>query len=231
MQNQILYQNSACLVINKLYGQTVQGTLKGAESLIKIIKNDKNIKAEIVQAVHRIDVPVTGCVIIALTKEALSFLGNVFASKDLIIKKTYWAIIEKPKSYLPESGEFTHYIETNIKTNKSFAYNEDAPGRKKASMSYRITGEGDNYFFLEVQLHSGRHHQIRAQFAAAGLHIKGDVKYGAKRSEKSGGIRLHARSLSFPNPLNKTEIIAVTADPPLLDNLWSCFMVTSKNSF
>jgi len=224
MLDQILYQNSVCLVVNKLCGQTVQGTLKNAESLIKKIKAEPTIKAEIVQAVHRLDVPVTGCVLIALTKEALSFLSNVFTANDRLIKKTYWAIIEKPESPL-QSGELTHYIEINNKTNKSFAYNEDAPGRKKATMSYKITGAGDNYLFLEVQLHSGRHHQIRAQLAAAGLHIKGDVKYGAKRSEKSGGIRLHARSLSFPNPLNKSEIIAVTADPPVMDNLWQAFKV------
>jgi len=223
MLDRILYQNNGCLVVNKLCGETVQGTLEGAESLIKKIKNESSIKAEIVQAVHRLDVPVTGCVLIALTKDSLSFLGNAFAAKGTIIKKTYWAVIEKPKSALPESGELIHYIETNSKTNKSFAYNEDAAGRKKASMSYRITGEGDNYLFLEVQLHSGRHHQIRAQLKAAGLHIKGDVKYGAKRSEKTGGIRLHARSLSFPNPLNKNEIIAITADPPIMDNLWLSF--------
>ena len=222
MLDQILYQNSVCLVVNKLCGQTVQGTLKNAENLIKKIKAAPTIKAEIVQAVHRLDVPVTGCVLIALTKEALSFFGSAFAAKDRLIKKTYWAIIEKPESPL-QSGELTHYIEINNKTNKSFAYNEDAPGRKKATMSYKITGAGDNYLFLEVQLHSGRHHQIRAQLAAAGLHIKGDVKYGAKRSEKSGGIRLHARSLSFPNPLNKSEIIEVTADPPIMDNLWQAF--------
>lgn len=221
INSRTLFQNTACMVINKLAGETVQGTLEGAENLIKKIKNE--IKAEIVQAVHRLDVPVTGCVLIALTKDALSFLGTAFADKDSPIQKLYWAIIEKPASILPESGELTHYIETNSKTNKSFACKEPAQGRKKATLSYRIVGEGANYLFMEITLHSGRHHQIRAQLAAMGLHIKGDVKYGAKRSEKSGGIRLHARALSFPNPLKKSEIITVIAKPPVMDNLWLDF--------
>jgi len=190
-------------------------------------------KTELIEAVHRLDVPITGCALFALSKSALSFLNAAFAEKDALpcpVEKTYWAIVEKPSFSLSESGELVHWIETNTAKNKSFAYNEGGPGRKKAVLRYRITGEGTNYLFIEVQLLSGRHHQIRAQFAAAGLHIKGDLKYGAKRSEKGGGIRLHARSLSFPDPLNSGESIRVTADPPEPDNLWEAFSQITNHS-
>jgi len=191
--------------------------------------------ADFAEAVHRIDVPVTGCVLFALTADALAFLNAAFAGDKAItgaaaalpVEKKYWAILEKPAVMLPENlkpcGELVHWVETNSRLNKSFAYNDRAPGRKKASLKYRIAGEGKNYLFAEVQLLSGKHHQIRAQFAAIGLHIKGDLKYGAKRSEKDGGIRLHARSLSFPNPLKTSEKICATAVPPQMDNLWEAF--------
>jgi len=183
-------------------------------------------RTELIEAVHRLDVPITGCALFALNKSALSFLNAAFTGKDALpfpVEKLYWAVVEKPSFSLSESGELVHWIETNTAKNKSFAYNEGGPGRKKAVLRYRITGEGTNYLFIEVQLLSGRHHQIRAQFAAIGLHIKGDLKYGAKRSEKGGGIRLHARSLSFPDPLNSGESIRVTAGPPEPDNLWEAF--------
>jgi 23S rRNA pseudouridine1911/1915/1917 synthase len=221
--NRILYQSTACVVVNKQKGEAVQGTKDGMDNLIKILKESLN--ADFVQAVHRIDVPVTGCTLFALTKPSLAFLGDVFAGKKgKAVEKRYWAIVEKPPSLPPQSGELVHWIEINPRSNKSFAYNEDGPGRKKASLYYRITGQGKNYLFVEVELLSGRHHQIRAQFAAAGLRIKGDVKYGAKRSEKDGGIRLHARFLSFPDPLDHGRKISVTAEPPQMDNLWEAFV-------
>ena len=220
-QSRIIYSGNDCIVINKTAGEISTEILR-------------EINAE---AVHRLDVPVTGCVLFALTKDALVFLNNAFA-KTSQIKKTYWAIVEKPLFNLPERGELLHHIETDSKTNKSFAYDvpndlDAAPGkkslkrvnRKLSFLNYRITGKGDNYLFLEIDLLSGRHHQIRAQLAAIGLHIKGDLKYGARRSEKNGGIRLHARSLDFPSPADKSEIISVTADPPMMDNLWRDFML------
>jgi len=219
IQSRILYQSGACIVINKSAGEAVEGAREKMGNLQQELK--MFLGADIVEAVHRIDVPVTGCSLFALTSSAAAFLNNAFAGKhEPAVEKHYWAITEKPPFLLPESGELNHWIETNSKLNKSFAYDEEKPGRKKGSLRYRITGEGKNYLFLDVELLTGRHHQIRAQLAACGLHIKGDLKYGAKRSEKGGGIRLHARSLSFPNPLNKNEIICVTADPPRMDNLW-----------
>jgi 23S rRNA pseudouridine1911/1915/1917 synthase len=216
-----------CVVVNKLKGEAVEGAGHGMINLPAELASVLGENIELIEAVHRLDVPVTGCALFALTNQALSFLNAVFAGDNPLpspIEKIYWAIIEKPSRPLPESGELVHWIETNSGKNKSFAYNEEGRGRKKASLRYRVTGEGKNYLFVEVQLLSGRHHQIRAQFAAEGLHIKGDLKYGAKRSEKTGGIRLHARSLLFPDPLNKSEKLTVTADPPEIDNLWETFI-------
>ena len=222
VQSRILCQNEACLVINKCAGEAVEGALENMIDLRQELAAATGLKPGLIEAVNRIDVPVTGCALFAFTKPAISFLGDAFAGACKI-KKLYWAIIEKPSRIIPESGELVHWIAANSSVNKSFAYNEDGPGRKKAVMRYRITGDGKNYLFTEIELFSGRHHQIRAQFANIGLHIKGDLKYGAKRSEKGGGIRLHARFLAFPNPLNKNETISVTADPPQMDNLWQAF--------
>ncbi|MDR3122506.1 MAG: RNA pseudouridine synthase, partial [Treponema sp.] len=122
-----------------------------------------------------------------------------------------------------EQGELVHWLETDRKRNKTVAFVEAAPGRKKAELRYRIAGKGTHYLFLELELITGRRHQIRAQLAALGLHVKGDLKYGAKRSEKTGGIRLHAYSLRFPAPPgspDQGEQILVTAPPPLRDRLW-----------
>jgi 23S rRNA pseudouridine1911/1915/1917 synthase len=231
VKSRILYRNSACVVINKLIGEAVEGASGGMVDLPKELAKVLGENTEVIEAVHRLDVPVTGCALFAVNKTALSFLSAAFAGKTTLpspVEKTYWAVIEKPSRPLPESGEFIHWIETVSGKNKSIAHKKDGPARKKAVLRYRITGEGQNYLFTEIQLLSGRHHQIRAQFAAEGLHIKGDLKYGAKRSEKGGGIRLHARSLSFPDPLNKSEIIRITADPPYIDNLWEGFLTANR---
>jgi len=238
LSDRILYQNPACIVINKLKGEAAQGGKEGIVNLPKELRSFLN--SDFVQAVHRVDVPVTGCVLFALTKNSLAFLNDAFARETSLqdargttlqkagegaisVEKRYWAIVEKTPELPAENGELLHWIETNAGKNKSFAYNEKGEGRKRAALRYTVTGEGKNYLFLEVELLSGRHHQIRAQLAAIGLHIKGDIKYGAKRNEKEGGIRLHARSLAFPNPLNKAQTITVTADPPEMDNLWTEF--------
>jgi len=247
LKSRILYQSSACVVVNKLIGESVEGVKQqsaegGMVDLPKELADVLGANVELIEPVHRLDVPVSGCVLFALTKPTLTFLNAAFAQESANsekisngnsipqpspIEKIYWAVIEKPSRLLPESGEFSHWIETDTVHNKSYAHKTGDSSRKKAVMRYKVTGEGQNYLFLEVHLLSGRHHQIRAQFAACGLHIKGDLKYGAKRSEKGGGIRLHARSLSFPDPLNKSEIIRVIADPPVIDNLWKEFF---KNS-
>ena len=181
-------------------------------------------------AVHRLDVPVTGCALFALTEDALVYLNKAFNNTpEQKIEKRYWAIIEKPENALPvaESGELVHWLSFDSAKNKSFAHNEAGQGRKKAVLRYRLAGVGTNYLFFEIELITGRHHQIRAQLARMGLRIKGDLKYGAKRSEKQGGIRLHARSLVFPNPMDG-RIIKVLAAPPVMDNLWEAFLHAGK---
>jgi 23S rRNA pseudouridine1911/1915/1917 synthase len=229
LQQRLLFQSTACVVVNKLKGEAVEGAGSGMVNLPKELSTLLPSDTELIEAVQRLDVPVTGCALFALSKDALVFLNDAFAGKNAMsVEKIYWAIVEKPSRSLSESvlsgAELVHWIETNTQKNKSFAYTENTPGRKKASLRLKKTGEGENYLFLEIELLSGRHHQIRAQLAKEGLHIKGDLKYGAKRSEKGGGIRLHARSLSFPDPLNKDGKIRVIADPTEPDNLWKSMM-------
>jgi len=228
IEARILYQSKACIVVNKLKGEAVEGAASGMTDLPRLLAALSGEESKLLQAVNRLDVPVTGCALFALEKKSLAFLNAAFYGEggSSSVEKLYWAVLEKPRVSLPESGELVHWIETSSAMNKSFAYDMKAAGRRKASLYYKITGEGRNYLFAEIKPLSGRHHQIRAQLAAVGLHIKGDLKYGAKRSEKSGGIRLHARSLSFPNPLKKDETIHITADPPEVDNLWEGFIKT-----
>jgi len=222
----MIYINEACVVINKLPGES-------AEHIRLDNEGDKFL-----EPVHRLDVPVSGCLLLARTPEVAAFLGAAFARRDSRIEKKYWAIVEKPETenVLPEKGELVHWLGVNSKTNKAFALPVDTvsgpspagkrKGLKKAILRYKIVGQGDRYLFLEIDLVTGRHHQIRAQLAALGLHVKGDLKYGARRSEKSGGIRLHAYSLAFPNPLNPSEIIRVKAQPPVMDSLWTAFTLS-----
>ena len=233
----LLFQNDACMVINKLPGESSESPeIDAAAGALNSLT-----------PVHRLDVPVSGCQLLAKNAESAAFLGAAFASRDSRVEKRYWAIVEKPNGLLKPNAikmdaELVHWISIDKKTNKSFACpTKKNQMSKKAVLRYRVAGEGKNYLFLEIDLVTGRHHQIRAQLAAVGLHIKGDLKYGAKRSEKAGGIRLHAYSLAFPNPLNSAspaclasqaclagpacleEIIRVTAQPPLEDSLWAAF--------
>lgn len=239
----LLFQNEACLVINKLSGESSESPE---------IKAEEKVYQGKTFPVHRIDTPVSGCLLLARTQKAAAFLGEAFSheakggeangGESSRIIKRYWAIIEKPKTtglaqkILPGEGELIHWLIEDKRANKSFAFSEEElsmPGNaariarstkpKKARLRYRFSGEGDNYLFMEIELVTGRHHQIRAQLAACSLHVKGDLKYGAKRSEKNGGIRLHAYSLTFPNPLNTEETILVKAQPPQMDPLWTAF--------
>ncbi|MDR2479381.1 MAG: RNA pseudouridine synthase [Treponema sp.] len=232
--SRILYISPRCLVINKLPGEAVEGAGAGMEDLPRLLARSleqtetphPEESLALPLAVHRLDVPVTGCALFARTRRALAFLNAAFAGKNAApgIEKRYWAVTEQPRSGLviPESGELVHWLFFDKRKNKSFAYNEPGPGRKKAALRYHLAGFGRNYLFFEIELASGRHHQIRAQFAASGLYVKGDLKYGAKRSEKNGGIRLHARSLSFFDPGDTGKKITLQAAPPE-DNLWLAF--------
>ncbi|MDR2798228.1 MAG: RNA pseudouridine synthase [Treponema sp.] len=224
----ILYLNEACVVINKIPGEAVQGAEKGMRDLPRLLgtqlQGTSKSRRFFPIAVNRLDVPVSGCCLFARTPQALRFLNAQFAQGKG--EKQYWGIIEKPSALVvPETGEVVHWIKTDVKRNKSIAYDEPGPERKRAVLRYRIIGYGDHYLFMEINLITGRHHQIRAQLARLGLHIKGDLKYGARRSEKGGGIRLHAYALGFPNPSEKGGMLRFTAVPPFQDRLWNFFSV------
>jgi 23S rRNA pseudouridine1911/1915/1917 synthase len=230
IDGRILFLNDDVIIVNKLAGEAMEGARRGITDLPKLLANlygktkKSRAKPFLPTAVHRLDVPVTGCALFARNAKALKFLNNVFARNVYQggrAEKYYWAVIEKSKTFdLAEAGELVHWIQTNQKKNKSSAFDKETAIRKEGILRYRIKGQGKNYTFLEIELVTGRHHQIRAQLAAIGLHIKGDLKYGAARSEKKGGIRLHARSLYFPDPSSPGNFIHATADPPEMDKLW-----------
>jgi 23S rRNA pseudouridine1911/1915/1917 synthase len=228
-ESRIIYTSDQCAAVNKLPGEAVEGAGKGMIDLPSLLQRRFRSAPGAFTAVTRLDVPVSGCALFARNAAALAFLNAAFANRQA--QKYYWAIVEKPDRYPQETGELVHWIERDRRRNKSAAFDEAAPGRERAALRYRIAGAGTHYLFLEIELVTGRTHQIRAQLAALGLHVKGDLKYGARRSEKTGGIRLHARSLSFPAPPGSPEAggrILVTAAPPLRDRLWEDFAALSS---
>jgi 23S rRNA pseudouridine1911/1915/1917 synthase len=226
LAGRILYADSSCLVINKIPGEAVEGPGPGMGDLsalaAALTPGDFLEQAPccLPRPVHRLDVPVSGCVLFARGSRPLAFLNQALAQGG--IEKRYWAILETPAG-LDGTGELVHWLREDPARNKSAAYDQPGRGRKKAILAYRVAGQGERYLFLEITLLTGRHHQIRAQLAALGLHIKGDLKYGARRSEKNGGIRLHARTLCFPDPASPERLITVTAPPPFRDRLWAAF--------
>jgi 23S rRNA pseudouridine1911/1915/1917 synthase len=220
ISKRIVYQSDACIVVNKLPGEAVEGARDRTVDLPCLLAQHTGGNQPV--AVHRLDVPVSGCCLFARVPETRAFLSAAFAKS--LIEKRYWAIVEKPPSSIPPERELLHYIQIDLKHNKSVAYTEASPGRKKALMRYQLVGSGERYLFLEIELLSGRHHQIRAQLARECLRVKGDLKYGARRSEPNGGIRLHAHLLAFPDPSGNGKTIRASALPPLMDRLWEAFV-------
>lgn len=219
---QILYEDNHLIVINKAVGEIVQGDKTGDKPLLDkvkaYIKKKYNKPGEVfLGLVHRLDRPTSGIVIFARTSKALSRMNKLF--QDKAVKKFYWAIVDNPPP--EESGTLVHYLKKNEKQNKSYASDKQKAGTKKASLSYRLIGRTNRYYLLEIELHTGRHHQIRAQLAKIGLHIKGDLKYGFSRSNPDGGIHLHARKVEFIHPVKKEPLI-IEAKPPD-DVLWNEF--------
>lgn len=219
----ILYEDNHLLIINKRCGDLVQPDPSGESALEDQIKayikvRDKKPGDVFLGVVHRIDRPVSGAVIFAKTSKALARLNEMI--RDGQIHKLYWAVTEHIPN--PESGELTHYIARDSKTNRSRAYDSPRGDAKQARLRYNTIGASTNYSLLEVELLTGRHHQIRAQLSKIGCSIKGDLKYGAKRSNTNGGISLHSRSVEFEHPVRK-EPLKVTAPVPLDDNLWTYF--------
>lgn len=214
----VIYEDNHIVVVNKAAGLLVQGDHTGDKSLVDIAKQhikDKYKKPGDVflGLVHRLDRPTTGVVVLARTSKALTRLNKQF--KDRIPKKVYQAIV----SGTPESSaRLEHYLKKNSSQNKSFHYPKTTPNTKHAILRYRHLQSLKTYHVLEIELETGRHHQIRAQLAAVGLHIKGDLKYGAKRPNPNGSIHLHARSLIFVHPTKKEEMEFIAPYPD--DVLW-----------
>jgi len=223
----ILFEDNHLLIYNKKPSQIVQGDKTGDRPLSDLLKDfikerDSKPGNVFLGVVHRIDRPVSGAVVFAKTSKALSRLNEMLKSGE--IHKTYWAIV---KNMPPEiSGHLIHFLKRNEEKNKSFAYNKIVPGSKKAELNYVLIGQSDQYKLLEVELITGRHHQIRSQLAKIGCPIKGDLKYGFDRSNPDGSIHLHSRKIELMHPVKK-EMITVIAPPPD-DNLWNFFVNTIK---
>lgn len=218
----VLYEDNHLIVVNKSASEIVQGDKTGDVPLSDMVKaylKDKYQKPGnvFVGVTHRLDRPVSGLVVFAKTSKALSRLNEMFRVGQ--VQKTYWAIVKnEPKQ--PEA-ELVHWLVRNEKQNKSYAYEREVKDAKKAVLRYRMIGRSDNYSLLEVELMTGRHHQIRCQLSKMGCPIKGDLKYGSPRSNPDGSICLHARRISFVHPVSK-ELIELEASLPE-DKLWHCF--------
>lgn len=216
---QPLYEDNHIIIVSKESGEIVQGDKTGdtplSETVKAYIKEKYHKPGNVFLGVtHRLDRPVSGVVVFARTSKALARLNEMFRTGE--VHKTYWAVTrnEPPQ---PE-GRLEHWLVRNECQNKSYAYDHEVPASKKAVLLYRLIGRSDNYFLLEVRLLTGRHHQIRCQLAAIGCPIRGDLKYGARRSNPDGSISLLARRVEFVHPVSK-EPIAVEAPLPA-DSLW-----------
>lgn len=218
----VLYEDNHIIIVNKASSQLVQGDKTGDKPLSEMVKEylkEKYNKPGNVfcGVTHRLDRPTSGVVVFAKTSKALSRLNKMF--RDDEVEKVYWAIVQtRPAN---DKGTLTHFLVKNNKKNKSFAYNTKKRNTKEAILHYSLIGKSDNYYLIEVQLETGRHHQIRVQLAQIGCPIKGDLKYGAKRSNRDGSISLHARAISFTHPVSQKKI-EITAPVPK-DVLWQAF--------
>ncbi|MGO4918873.1 RluA family pseudouridine synthase [Maribacter spongiicola] len=217
---QVLFEDNHLIIINKRPGDIVQGDKTGDLPLSETVKGYLKKKYDkpgnvYLGVVHRLDRPTSGIVVFAKTSKALPRLNKIFAEKDA--KKTYWAIVKNS----PEEPEkrLVHYMKRNTKQNKSYAHSNVVSESKKAILSYRTIKKLDRYYLLEVDLETGRHHQIRSQLTAIGCPIKGDLKYGFDRSNADGSIHLHARKLRLMHPVKK-EPIEIIASPPN-DPIWN----------
>ena len=217
---QVLYEDNHIIVVNKRIGDIVQGDKTGDTPLSEVVKQYIAKKynkpgAVYLGVVHRLDRPTSGIVVFARTSKALTRLNKLFVERKT--EKTYWAIIKNP----PPKTEDTliHFLKRNPKQNKSYAYNNEIPNSKKAILTYQVIKKLDSYLLLEIDLKTGRHHQIRAQLTAIGCPIKGDLKYGFNRSNKDGGIHLHSRGLTFIHPVLKEELSIIA--PPPIDPIWN----------
>ncbi len=217
---QVLHEDNHIIVINKRVGDIVQGDKTGDKPLSEVVKEyikDKyNKPGEVfLGVIHRLDRPTTGIVIFARTSKALTRMNELFSNRET--QKTYWAIVKnKPQN---TEDKLVHYLKRNERNNTSKAHIKEVPESKIASLHYKIIASLQNYYGLEIDLHTGRHHQIRAQLSAIGSPIKGDLKYGFDRSNPDGGIHLHARKLVFTHPVTKENIEIIAPTPN--DAIWN----------
>ena len=220
----VVYEDNHIVVVNKTSSEIVQGDKTCDTPLSEMVKQYLKEKYNkpgnvFIGVTHRLDRPVSGLVVFAKTSKALPRLNEMFRNGE--VKKTYWAIVKEcPKE---TEGELVHYLVRNEKQNKSYAYDKEVKNSKKAVLHYKLIGHSQNYYLLEVDLKTGRHHQIRCQLAKMGCPIKGDLKYGSPRSNPDGSICLHARTVQFVHPVSK-EMIRLTAPVPE-GNLWNGFEI------
>lgn len=216
---QVVYEDNHIIIVYKESGEIVQGDKTGDTPLAETVKayiKEKYAKpgAVFLGVVHRLDRPVCGLVVFARTSKALSRLNDMFRQGE--VHKTYWALVQNQPA-LPE-GTLEHWLTRNEKQNKSYAYPREVPGSKKAILKYRLIGQSERYFLLEINLLTGRHHQIRCQLSAMGCPIKGDLKYGSKRSNADGSISLLSHRIDFIHPVSKEHIVVESPLP--VDNIW-----------
>ena len=219
----VLYEDNHLIAVKKLSGEIVQSDQTGditlADNVKSYIKKKYRKPGEVfLGIIHRLDRPVGGVIVFARTSKALSRMNELFREKK--IKKEYWAIVdEKPPL---EKDRLINWVKKNQEKNRSRAYDTEVNKGKKAILCYQLVGRSRNYFYLRINPLTGRHHQIRVQLSNIGCRIKGDVKYGAKRTNKDGGIHLFAKSISFIHPIKKEPLI-ISANPPI-DPLWNEFL-------
>jgi len=218
----VLYEDNHIIIVNKTVSEIVQGDKTGdkplSETVKEYLKEKYNKPGNVfIGVTHRLDRPTSGIVVFAKTSKALPRLNDMFKNKEM--GKTYWAIVKN----IPQQAEGTlkHFLVRNEKQNKSYAYDVEKPDSKLAILHYKLIAHSDKYHLLEIDLETGRHHQIRCQLAKIGCPVKGDLKYGAERSNPDGGISLHARKISFIHPVSKLLIEVVAPVPE--DNLWKAF--------
>ncbi|MBR1401088.1 MAG: RNA pseudouridine synthase [Prevotella sp.] len=219
---QVVYEDNHIIIVNKECGEIVQGDKTGDKPLTDIVKayiKEKYAKPGEVflGVVHRLDRPVFGLVVFARTSKALARLNDMFRNNE--VHKTYWAITSQRPD--PLSGTLTHWLVRDEKQNKSRAYNRQVSHSKQAILNYQVIGASTNYTLIEVELLTGRHHQIRCQLSKIGCPIRGDLKYGAKRSNPNGSISLLARKIEFIHPVSKQKICVEAPLPK--ENLWQSF--------
>ena len=227
---EILYEDNHIIAVNKACGELVQSDITGEKTLLDDVKDYLKVKYNkpgnvFVGLPHRLDRPTSGILLLAKTSKALGRLNAMFQKREQI-SKTYWAVVDKRP--VKHTATLEHYLKKNSEKNKSFAYPEKIPGSKKAIMIYRHVASIDRYHLLEIELLTGRHHQISVQLGTLGLHIKGDLKYGFPRSNDDKGIHLHARKLEFLHPVKK-EKITLVANPPD-DPVWNEFLTMFRNN-